>query len=59
MRRINRLLYAATGPGSCGPDPTSVTPAEGRACTPAPGDEHERDDTRDVWSAWIDLGGEG
>ena len=60
MRRINRLPYAQTGPGSRGSDPLSAPAAERRSYPPSPAAEDpERVDSSDVWSAWIDLGGEG
>jgi hypothetical protein len=57
--RINRHFYApvkATNPA----EKPGVPLAERRSLTVScPADDPESDDVANLWSAWIDLGGEG
>jgi hypothetical protein len=60
--RINRYLYALTHPGQrlAGSDHVSASVLESRIHPLALAvDEPESEDGADVWSAWVDLGGEG
>jgi hypothetical protein len=58
--RIIRHFFAAAVPPVRGAEhlPAPLPDRQSRSSS-ASSDEFESDDSRDAWSAWIDLGGEG
>jgi hypothetical protein len=58
--RITRHFFAAAVPPVRGAEHV-VAPSPDRQSrsSSSSSDDFESDDSRDVWSAWIDLGGEG
>lgn len=62
MRRFSwhRYALAAPGTGSMASDGrTAPAPEMGRRSCSHLADDQEMDDSSNVWSPWIDLGGEG
>jgi hypothetical protein len=60
--RIKHHRYAAAipGPHSVGTDWATVPSRERHGKqSPTSREDHEMEDVVDLWSAWIDLGGEG
>jgi hypothetical protein len=58
--RITRHFFAAAGPSSASAEYSGVALPDRQVCAPGPScDELESDDGRELWSAWIDIGGEG
>jgi hypothetical protein len=58
--RITRHFFAAAVPPVRGAEYLAVPLPDHQSRPPsASSDEFESDDARDLWSAWIDLGGEG